>query len=458
MISDPKEPQNQVQLYISRTDKEFVCSCPSILPSYVVRGNSPEEVQTLMVSFLKQTYLSQNFSLPNDISFNVRNQKTRELQIFFVECYSLLPNYRTFSSNSPQEAANHLDHRLSEHLCKQNQLKEPIKVKIDGENYRAYHDSVQDLTPSISSNSKEEAYNNKALEITNQFINDTLMQQMMSPIIIIGAPHSGTSALALLLMKNEISMGKNLNYAFDETRIADGKTNIGPFKGLNDLVKHYYPDHQLQLTNNEILLLREFFFHLVKDIIAFPFWGWKTPVNTYLIPLFSKIFNKAKFLHIVRDGRDVTLSPHSHFPNDDFSKLLYFNETEIDEWQGISLNSDLGKNLFSNKSDTAPTNEEYKLMAYLWTKWSMLGHEYGKSLGKNQYHLVKFEDLCLNPKKTVRTISEFLDIPLKHDVMEFREDRVGKFKNLPQWSENKELIQFITQQCGNGLKYFDYSF
>lgn len=37
-------------------------------------------------------------------------------------------------------------------------------------------------------------------------------------------------------------------------------------------------------------------------------WGFKAPVSMMLLPFFEEAWGKAKFLHVVRDGRDIAFS------------------------------------------------------------------------------------------------------------------------------------------------------
>jgi hypothetical protein len=295
-----------------------------------------------------------------------------------------------------------------------------------------------------------------AKAVTDHLIRETLKKQASSPIIVTGSFHSGTSALTLLLMRNGVSMGSRLNYAYDEQDISNGIPEVGPFMGLPSLIEHYYPDKQNSIPTNELLLLQDYFFRLVQSKILFPYWGWKAPVATFLMPLLGQVFQEAKFLHIIRDGRDVALSPHPTFPNNEFGKLLYFDRTDIEEWEGIKLTSNLGANMASNRFDPPPSVTECELLAYLWEKMSILGAEYGSALG-NRYLQVRFEKLCLHPEETVAEISEFLGILLNHEVMEWKKDRVGKFKRPPEWASQVGFIETLEKRCLRGLDFLGYA-
>ncbi|MTI38280.1 sulfotransferase family protein [Fulvivirga lutimaris] len=113
------------------------------------------------------------------------------------------------------------------------------------------------------------------------------------PIIICGAPRSGTTLLKSILNSHlEISIIPNETMLF-----LRNKSNR---KGRSGIYI-YFLKFQLKLL-----------------LLAMPIkktanrWGEKTPLNVMNIEFINSIFKgKVKFIHIVRDGRDVVLSSHN---------------------------------------------------------------------------------------------------------------------------------------------------
>lgn len=107
--------------------------------------------------------------------------------------------------------------------------------------------------------------------------------------------------------------------------------------------------------------------------------GDKNPYLTFYLPVVVTTFPKAKFIHLVRDGRDVAFS-----------------------W---SRNETLGVNLI----DAAK-------------RWNMALRqvERFKFLMRNRFLEIKYEDLILNSESTLRRICEFLKIPYSHTMLDER--------------------------------------
>lgn len=109
-------------------------------------------------------------------------------------------------------------------------------------------------------------------------------------------------------------------------------------------------------------------------------WGWKNPRNMWLIPFYHGIFPGLKFIHVVRDGRDMSLSKN-HF-------LLKQHGKEL-----------VGKSWRAN-----PEGAQLKL----WAFGNMLANETGTSLLGDNYFLLRYEDLCNSPVPTLQRLSDFL--------------------------------------------------
>jgi hypothetical protein len=99
-------------------------------------------------------------------------------------------------------------------------------------------------------------------------------------------------------------------------------------------------------------------------------WGDKTPMHVQYMLLLDCWFPSAKFVHVLRDGRDVALS------------LL----------------------------DRAWGPRHIALAGYYW-KWLVLsGMVSGALLGPNRYREVHYEDLVTCPESTLRSLCEWLEL------------------------------------------------
>lgn len=122
--------------------------------------------------------------------------------------------------------------------------------------------------------------------------------------------------------------------------------------------------------------------------------GDKTPSYVRVIPFLHRLWPKARFIHLIRDGRDVVLSAL--------------------KWEKNSKN--VGK--FSTWA------EEPILTAALWWAWNVsLGCAAGRALGSELYHEISYEDLVAEPERECRDIAAFLGIEFDDAMLRFHEGR-----------------------------------
>ena len=120
--------------------------------------------------------------------------------------------------------------------------------------------------------------------------------------------------------------------------------------------------------------------------------GDKTPGYVRRIPTLHALWPEAKFVHIIRDGRDVSLSAISWSRAHKLARLY-------STW----------------KEDPTTT-------AAVWWEWHVrLGREDGGSLAPELYHEVRYEELVSRPAKTCETLCDFLGIPYDEGVFKFHE-------------------------------------
>jgi Sulfotransferase family len=133
-----------------------------------------------------------------------------------------------------------------------------------------------------------------------------------------GAPKSGTTWLQLMLNAHpEVSCSGEGHYAdrllptltraLKEHNATISLKNRSIFDGL---------DGQALFTNRHVLFLATAAIGLMLTQPAraetVPIVGDKTPDNVRLFPLLATLFPQARFIHIVRDGRDCTVSAWYH--------------------------------------------------------------------------------------------------------------------------------------------------
>ncbi len=206
--------------------------------------------------------------------------------------------------------------------------------------------------------------------------------QILRPFFIVGSPRSGTTLLRFMLSSH------SRLYVPDETGFI-------PFLKCD-------PHQQLTIEQTARVLqrigrLNRFWNQLIPDIADFhdslpeprlPFlldalyrqegrlaqgvrWGDKTPLYVRYIPEILAIFPQAQFIHVVRDGRDATLSAY-------------------EKW---------GK--------TTWYMDHYYLLRN-WQRNVQVGIKAESHLPADQFFSLHFETLIRDPEKILRQVSNFL--------------------------------------------------
>jgi hypothetical protein len=110
-------------------------------------------------------------------------------------------------------------------------------------------------------------------------------------------------------------------------------------------------------------------------------WGDKTPRYVQHIPLLAELFPDARFVHIIRDGRNVALS-YADVP-------------------------------FGPKTVARA--------ASLWASRVGTGIREGRSLGAGRYLELRYEDLVNDVEGRVRSLCDFLDLSFEDQMLEYTE-------------------------------------
>lgn len=116
-------------------------------------------------------------------------------------------------------------------------------------------------------------------------------------VFIVGSPRSGTSILGEILDRHDL-----ISQWFEPYFVWDHYFRNHPDDGRSD--REATPRVVNQIRNDFFRYLKKSQSTLVVD---------KSPRNSLKIPFIRKIFPEARFIHILRDGRDVTLSIHKEW-------------------------------------------------------------------------------------------------------------------------------------------------
>jgi hypothetical protein len=124
--------------------------------------------------------------------------------------------------------------------------------------------------------------------------------------------------------------------------------------------------------------------------------GDKTPSYVLNLPTLHGLWPEAKFVHIIRDGRDVCLS-----------MLNWLSE----------------KAQVAARRRATWTEDPVLTSALWWKQRVLLGREDGSALGSELYYEIRYETLVSQPATECAALCDFLDLPYDDAMLRFYEGR-----------------------------------
>jgi hypothetical protein len=120
--------------------------------------------------------------------------------------------------------------------------------------------------------------------------------------------------------------------------------------------------------------------------------GEKSPGYVRYLPTLHALWPRARFVHVIRDGRDVCAS--------------------VLNWKKAGHN--VGRH--------ATWADDPVSTAAFWWEWHVrLGREAGPSLGPNLYHEIRYEALVSDPEATCKRLCSFLGFPYDEAMVDYQE-------------------------------------
>ena len=150
-------------------------------------------------------------------------------------------------------------------------------------------------------------------------------------------------------------------------------------------------------------------FNLYGKAQGKPLVGDKTTSYVRSIRTLHSLWPKARFIHLIRDGRDVCLSVINW--NDKAESLARWFPT----W----------------------TQDPVSTAAVWWKRNVQLGREAGQQLGPELYYEMRYESLVANPLKECEELCRFLALPHDMSMLRFHE---GRTKSEPGLSAKKAWL------------------
>jgi hypothetical protein len=179
----------------------------------------------------------------------------------------------------------------------------------------------------------------------------------------------------------------------------------------------------------------------VGDLCEKPLAGEKTPDYVRFIPPLHALFPETKIVHLIRDGRDVTLA--------------------VLDWA-----VDQRKGRIKGPARTSLWQDSPVAAAALWWEWQVgTGRRDATGLG-SVYREVRYEALVTRPEETLRELVDFLELPFDADMVSYRldperraaADRLPPTPGLRDWrtqmpQRDVELVEALVGDLLSDLGY-----
>ena len=134
----------------------------------------------------------------------------------------------------------------------------------------------------------------------------------------------------------------------------------------------------------------------------------KTPAYVRRIPTLHTLWPRAKFVHLIRDGRDVALSVLSWY------------------------HADRAAGRYSTWAE-----DPVSTTALWWKRKVRLGRQGGQPLAPELYYEIRYEDLVAQPENECAKLCAFLGVPYDERMLRFHE---GRTKTKPGRDANKAWL------------------
>jgi len=224
------------------------------------------------------------------------------------------------------------------------------------------------------------------------------------PLFIVGCGRSGTTLVRMMLNAHpEIAVPTESHFIYElARRRLSGRwsARLDDATGWSGLMRYLDQHHYLGLWKLDKERLHSRLGELSPRTHSAVFraiftefmrkegktrWGDKTPMHVQYMLMIERLFPDARFLHVVRDGRDVALS------------LL------TRTWGPRSMRT-----------------------AGLYWKWLVLsGAVAGSILGPERYREVRYEDLVTDPESTLRQLCDWLQVEYDPQMLDFHRTRAA---------------------------------
>jgi len=241
----------------------------------------------------------------------------------------------------------------------------------------------------------------------------------LGPNVIGATGGSGTRAFARLVNSAGLFIGANRMPSEDAVAFWEYS-----HKWINTFVRYRGGPIPPDLEREMLLDLAATLFAHLADLAEPRPWGWKDPRSTFLLPFFHQHMPSLRFLHVVRDGRDMAFSRNQHQLN----------------LHGLA---------------SGITGSSARDSITLWSRVNMQAADYGEERLGSRYLRVRFEDLCGQPVETASRVLAFFELEADPRLAS---SGVRTQASIGRWRrEDRRVVAGLEEAAGAALARFGYS-
>jgi hypothetical protein len=214
----------------------------------------------------------------------------------------------------------------------------------------------------------------------------------LAPFFIVGCPRSGSTLLRLMLDSHPSLAIPDESHFVTEMYgslgwIAARRT---PPEMLERVLSHQWfrcwgldpnavMQHAAVSQPNDFASVMQTVFETYAAVHGKQRWGDKTPDYVLYISRLAKLFPGSKFIHMIRDGREVASS---------YSSFSWGMPTPVSA-------------------------------AFRWKRWVRAGQRQGGRLSSERYREVRLEQLIADPEAVLRSVCDFLGEPFAREMLNY---------------------------------------
>jgi Sulfotransferase family len=200
------------------------------------------------------------------------------------------------------------------------------------------------------------------------------------PVLIGAVGGSGTRVVARILAQVGFFIGAHRNHAEDSVPMMDFyKTWLRSYISLRGALPCHAALSQADDFCRAIAGHRAGVGHSDRP------WAVKNPRSLLMLPYWRQKFPRFRFIHVIRNGLDMAYSE---------------DKNQLQMFQDIVLTA-----------EELEFSLPLRAIAY-WRTVNLAAADYGATILGSSYHLLRFEDLCYEPKIAIEKLAAFVETPI----------------------------------------------